>query len=780
MVQKLHIRRLYPSSQDLVELQVQQDKEGNACKAGATDSCSASVRIVLASFKKQLQQAAAMLATFPSAFSDTAAAHILGQTASQARGTLAVLHRHTVLQLWGSGQQHMMHAVVREQVKSLVACNVQQQAEARFIAYMLGQLTEWAGMYRTSKEWRLALAAAREHMPDIGKLLELVLQPPRAGKATWDPVMVSLALTDELRLLLEAVGMLQQLEPACSALLGHLQTSILAPDTAAADPPSAALARTHLLRTLAWVQCRGGKLVAGEATAMEAVKAAVQHWGNGHPGTAAALNAHAACLYISGQYSEARETFQEVLRLRRLEHGEEHADTAFALNNLAAALFELGQHVEAEQLYRAALDVRSRLLGETHPDTATSISNLANCLSVQCQHESAEAVYRKALRLQQAVLGEEHYSVAHTMFNIAECLDDQGRHEDAEAMYRKVWDVRQRVLGDAHQATAQVVQNLAVCVHSQGRFLEAETLYMQAIGGWEGVCSRNGATVDMGLPLMGLARCLKDQDRLHEAEEAYRKLLSYQRNAVGSNDASTTQALDLLAACLEQQGELKAAEGLRQEAWQLMCSRHGDEHPDTLAALGALVNCLQSQERHQDVEGLIRTAWQQHEARCKEQQCVPGTVLLSQLASVLEREERYNEAEQVLRQLHALRAEQLGQEHPKAIGALRRLAECLEMQESYDAAEVLYRDILVHCKCNQGEHHQDTAAALADVAGCVYAQERFDEAAGLFKAAVQVAARTLGEGDPFTVTCMENLQACLEAQDLPFDASAVLSDVAAA
>jgi tetratricopeptide (TPR) repeat protein len=64
---------------------------------------------------------------------------------------------------------------------------------------------------------------------------------------------------------------------------------------------------------------------------------------------------------------------------------------------------------------------------------------------------------------------------------------------------------------------------------------------------------------------------------------------------------------------------------------------------------------------------------------------------MNNLASLLESQGKYDEAEPLHRQTLALRKKILGPEHPSTLISINNLALLLESQGKYDEAELLYR-----------------------------------------------------------------------------------------
>ncbi len=67
---------------------------------------------------------------------------------------------------------------------------------------------------------------------------------------------------------------------------------------------------------------------------------------------------------------------------------------------------------------------------------------------------------------------------------------------------------------------------------------------------------------------------------------------------------------------------------------------------------------------------------------------------INNLAEVLSRQGKYDEAEEMHRQALALKETVLGKEHPSTLTSVNNLAEVLSRQGKYDEAEEMYRQML--------------------------------------------------------------------------------------
>lgn len=130
------------------------------------------------------------------------------------------------------------------------------------------------------------------------------------------------------------------------------------------------------------------------------------------------------------------------------------------------------------------------------------------------------------------------------------------------------------------------------------------------------------------------------------------------------------------------------------------------------------------------------------------------------VASNLDDQGRYDEAEPLYRKGLEIRREVLGENHPSTATSYNNVASNLNAQGRYDEAEPLYRKGLEIRRRVLGENHPDTATSYNNVAYNLNAQGRYDEAEPLYEHALTILRNTLPKDHPIVVLVASNLDAC--------------------
>ena len=113
---------------------------------------------------------------------------------------------------------------------------------------------------------------------------------------------------------------------------------------------------------------------------------------------------------------------------------------------------------------------------------------------------------------------------------------------------------------------------------------------------------------------------------------------------------------------------------------------------------------------------------------------------------------RYQEAEQLFRQVLAARERVLGDAHADTLATRNEVAWMLGQQGRYKEAEELYRQVLAARERVLGDAHPNTLTTRSAVAWMLGERGQYQEAEQLYRQVLEVSERVLGDAHPNTVT----------------------------
>lgn len=103
--------------------------------------------------------------------------------------------------------------------------------------------------------------------------------------------------------------------------------------------------------------------------------------------------------YIKGDYKDAQNYHQQVLKNRIELYGEEHPKTIISMNNLATILWENGQFAESKDLFCRSLNASKKLYKEDHLDVIVTLNNLGWVSWEMGQFEEAKALLNQSFHI---------------------------------------------------------------------------------------------------------------------------------------------------------------------------------------------------------------------------------------------------------------------------------------------------------------------------------------------------------------------------------------------
>lgn len=169
---------------------------------------------------------------------------------------------------------------------------------------------------------------------------------------------------------------------------------------------------------------------------------------------------------------------------------EEAAALVEALDALASSLWDLGELEAAEELHREALAGARQAAPNGSFAVAVTLNNLSRVLQDQGRFAEAREAQAEALELFRAAEGDTHPTVAAALTNLAQLVENLEGEEAGEPLHREAVEVLERLPPEDRISAPMAYGNLAMNLLAQNRLDEAETAFRRAIAESE---SRYGA-----------------------------------------------------------------------------------------------------------------------------------------------------------------------------------------------------------------------------------------------------------------------------------------------
>ncbi|AEW93932.1 MULTISPECIES: tetratricopeptide repeat protein [Streptomycetaceae] len=411
------------------------------------------------------------------------------------------------------------------------------------------------------------------------------------------------------------------------------------------------------------------------------------------------------------QVLQQRERHQEALdEYRRAHHdclaalGPDHPETLGALWWVGHGLERARRYPEAEEAYRELLDAWTRTAGPDQEDALMARAGLVRVLMGDRRYARAEPELRELVAAAETRYGPRDPRTLDAREDLAVALRDLDRPDDALAVTTSLVPAATRVFGTAHPVALRMRYVHATVLNALERYSEAETECLGILAEELRLGRPEGAVLTTRLEL---ARAVRGQERLAEAEEGYREVARARARLLGEEHDSTLAARHGWAQTLGMLGRHEEAEAELRRVLEARRRVLGADHPDTSSTRAQLVWTLLDQERFTEAEAEQRALTAERAARDGDD--APRTLSSRHnLGYLLNRMGRYAEAEQVNRRAWRDRRRVLGADNPLTLGTWHNLAFSLDHLGRLAEAEAEYAAVLEARGRVLGPHHRNT------------------------------------------------------------------------
>ncbi len=332
-----------------------------------------------------------------------------------------------------------------------------------------------------------------------------------------------------------------------------------------------------------------------------------------------------------------------------------------------------------------------------------------------------------------------------------------GLYDQAQPILEEALRTRRRIPGVSGLELAEGEQRLGALLRDRSRYDEAEPLLRSALATRLRLQGRRHHDVAEGLN--DLAILLRGRGLYADAEREHLAALAILR-AAGRDTVREIAILGDLVATLEIRGDLAAGERHARDALALSRSAHGDRHPRVALALDDLALLLQRVGRYDEAEALIEEALDIGEASLGAEH--PGVAeMVSRLASINYWQGDHEVAEALHRRALATKRRIHGDTHLATTDAMYDLAQVLRATGDYEGAEALNRESLALIRRGLGDDHPVVAVYVGSLAATLEEKGDCRAAEPLLRESLEGMRRTLSP-DSYRIPLAERrLGSCL-------------------
>lgn len=250
--------------------------------------------------------------------------------------------------------------------------------------------------------------------------------------------------------------------------------------------------------------------------------------------------------------------------------------------------------------------------------------------------------------------------------------------------------IRESLLPSDHPETLESAQTLGEALLHRGELRAAKTMLQRAIVGREK--SLGPLNVDTLESLSDMTITLLELNDLESAEQIGRRALEGREQVLGLDHPDYLVSLNIMAILYQLKGDYKCALEITERVLRDREKLLGYECPDTLMTLNNLAR-LKYQMGDLDFANQMLDKVLAGEEKLLAGNGYDIQVSLSNKAAVLVAQERFQDAEGILRDVIRMRESALGPAHPSTLFSIETLANVLEKNGVSEAATSLHRRI---------------------------------------------------------------------------------------
>ncbi|MCJ1377282.1 hypothetical protein MMC17_000374 [Xylographa soralifera] len=297
----------------------------------------------------------------------------------------------------------------------------------------------------------------------------------------------------------------------------------------------------------------------------------------------------------------------------------------------------------------------------------------------------------------QLILGYQFSSTAELLM-CAKLLISTALFDLSSAKYPQAFEkcerslnIRESLLGSDHPETLESAQSLGEALLHRGELRAAKTMLQRAIVGREKALGpRNVDTLES---LSDMTITLLELNDLESAEKTGQRALEGREQVLGLDHPDYLVSLNIMAILHQLKGDYECALEVTERVLRDREKLLGYECPDTLMTLNNLAR-LKYQMGDLDSANQMLDKVLAGEEMLLASNGYDIQVSLSNKAAVLVAQERFLDAEGILRNVIRMRESALGPLHPSTLFSIEALANVLEKIGSLEAAASLHKRII--------------------------------------------------------------------------------------
>ncbi|KAF4630008.1 hypothetical protein G7Y89_g8133 [Cudoniella acicularis] len=288
-----------------------------------------------------------------------------------------------------------------------------------------------------------------------------------------------------------------------------------------------------------------------------------------------------------------------------------------------------------------------------------------------------------------------------------------------------------------------------------GRYKQGEVLRKRLVDSREKTLGSEHASTLQAMS--HLANAYVSQEKFDLAEELHRKTLKARQTLLGPDHPKTIRTIADIAWVLYQKGNYAAAEEIARTAVESQDRAEGPENQTSFNGFDTLATILRAQGKLAEAEKVQRRSLVGREKLLGVDH--PATLIAAiNVASILQNQGQLHGAEKLMRSSLEKQEKILGRDHPDTLLCTNNLALVLRDQGRLEAAEEMMRGVIEINKKLLGQNHSHTLKSTASLARILKDRKQYKDALVLYQQTILRLRKALGPNHPYNIQFSEEFE----------------------
>ena len=336
-----------------------------------------------------------------------------------------------------------------------------------------------------------------------------------------------------------------------------------------------------------------------------------EHFGDNHVDVPYILTYLGGVYRSLGDYAKATELLEQSLAIYQKHFPDHHAGRARIFVYLGSIYRKQGDYEKSKHFLEKSLAIYQKHFPENHADATWASTSLASTYRNLGEYEKARALFEKTLTSYKEHFSDNHIRIATTSGYLGLTYNSLGNYEAAKKFLEKSLNIYQTNYPNNHLDVAWTVANLGIVYKNLGDYKKAKSLLEQGLDIYQKHYSK--VNVRTAWVLLYLGEVFKELGDFNKAKQLIDQAVRVHVNELGDENIRTSWALVYLGDIHNELGNTKQATQLLEKSLKTHKQQYKDNHPQVVWISERLGNVYKALGHYEKARGIFELCLAQNE-----------------------------------------------------------------------------------------------------------------------------------------------------------------------